>query len=212
MAKTTYTIGRDSGNDIKVMDTSVSSFHAQITLLNDTLFEIEDLSSTNGTFVNGHRVRKAKATYSDTVKVAAVVVKVRKLIKDFEINLKGNCAAEFNALKKVHDDYKAAKSSLAQNQNISQVLRISSPTIVGVGVNIATGTHQTWATILGVGLSLLMAYLGGNKFADRMNRLDEEFTEAYRCPKCGHSLKGQRWEKWKDEKVCPSCKILWVEE
>jgi rubredoxin len=157
-------------------------------------------------------VRKAKATYSDTVKVAGVVVKVRKLVKDFEINLKGNCAAEFDALKKVHDDYKAAKGSLAQNQNISQVLRISSPTIVGVGVNIATGTQQTWATILGVGLSLLLAYLGGNKFAERMNRLEEEFTEEYRCPKCGFSLRGKSWERWKDEKVCPSCKILWIEE
>lgn len=219
MEKITYTIGRDVRNDIKLQDASVSGFHAQVTLLDEALFEIEDLYSTNGTFVNGNRVKRAKAKYTDLVRVAGVVVNVRKQIKDFQINQQGHCAPEFNALKKLHDDYKAARSSLTRKQNLSNAVRLSLPNFVAGGINlatgwldIATGVQQACTATTAAGLSLLWVYLGGSKVSEQLTRLDEEFTEKYRCPRCGHSLKGRSWETWKDERVCPNCKILWVEE
>lgn len=52
----TVTIGRKSDNDLRLEDATVSGHHAKIV----TYFRsshIEDLDSTNGTFVNGRRVR-----------------------------------------------------------------------------------------------------------------------------------------------------------
>lgn len=51
----TITIGRGSKSDIIIRDNEVSRSHCQLTRLTDG-YEIEDLDSSNGTFVNGTRV------------------------------------------------------------------------------------------------------------------------------------------------------------
>lgn len=51
------TIGRKSDNDIHIDNLAVSGHHAKIlTILNDSF--IEDLGSTNGTYVNGNKVSR----------------------------------------------------------------------------------------------------------------------------------------------------------
>jgi predicted component of type VI protein secretion system len=49
------TIGRDIANDIVISDPEVSRKHAQVRS-SETGFILEDLGSTNGTFVNGQRL------------------------------------------------------------------------------------------------------------------------------------------------------------
>ena len=53
--KDVHTIGREAGNDILINDPQVSRHHARVTLQGGT-YVLEDLGSTNGTFVNGRRV------------------------------------------------------------------------------------------------------------------------------------------------------------
>ena len=51
------TIGRKPHNDIQIDNLAISGEHAVvITILNDSF--LEDLGSTNGTFVNGQSVKK----------------------------------------------------------------------------------------------------------------------------------------------------------
>ena len=55
--KETITIGRKPDNDIQIDNLAVSGHHAKIlTILNDSF--IEDLGSTNGTFINGNKIVK----------------------------------------------------------------------------------------------------------------------------------------------------------
>ncbi len=53
--KAVITIGRSSENDIVVNDTDVSRQHCQL-LRKESDYEIRDLDSTNGTFIDGQRV------------------------------------------------------------------------------------------------------------------------------------------------------------
>jgi pSer/pThr/pTyr-binding forkhead associated (FHA) protein len=53
MNKRSIKIGRDVENDIVYSDQTVSRKHASITQVSDDLFVVQDLLSSNGTFVNG---------------------------------------------------------------------------------------------------------------------------------------------------------------
>lgn len=56
LAKDSFIIGRDPGSDLHIQDIEVSRRHARL-IAQSGGFVLEDLGSTNGTFVNGERVR-----------------------------------------------------------------------------------------------------------------------------------------------------------
>jgi len=62
------TIGRKPHNDIQIDNLAISGEHAVvITILNDSF--LEDLGSTNGTFVNGQSVKKHFLQNGDTIEL-----------------------------------------------------------------------------------------------------------------------------------------------
>ena len=62
----TLTIERKVDNDIHIDNLTVSSHHAKIlTILNDSF--IEDLGSTNGTFINGQKINKHALQNGETI-------------------------------------------------------------------------------------------------------------------------------------------------
>jgi len=67
--KTTITVGRKADNDVVIDNPAVSGHHCRILLVGDT-FYVDDLDSTNGTFVNEKRVMKAGLHDKDVVGVA----------------------------------------------------------------------------------------------------------------------------------------------
>lgn len=52
-------IGRESDNDIVIADVSVSRYHCTIVKDDNGKIKIYDHDSSNGTFVNGHKVNKS---------------------------------------------------------------------------------------------------------------------------------------------------------
>lgn len=66
LTKETTSIGRKPGNDIHIDNLSVSGNHAQvITILEDSF--LEDLGSTNGTYVNGKLIKKHALEHGDKI-------------------------------------------------------------------------------------------------------------------------------------------------
>lgn len=68
-------IGRDDGNDISLDDDAVSGRHVDIVVKPsrylDGLVDVwaKDVGSTNGTLVNGKRIKKHLLTHNDVLKV-----------------------------------------------------------------------------------------------------------------------------------------------
>jgi Nif-specific regulatory protein len=61
-------IGRDGKNDVCLMDTVVSRKHCKIQQVGEQ-YEVADLDSHNGTFVNGIPVRRRKMEHGDTIRI-----------------------------------------------------------------------------------------------------------------------------------------------
>jgi ABC-type multidrug transport system ATPase subunit len=65
----TVRIGRDEDNDVTVHDLLVSRHHAELRAQRDGGYELVDLGSRNGTFVNGRRVERARLQDLDVLSV-----------------------------------------------------------------------------------------------------------------------------------------------
>jgi pSer/pThr/pTyr-binding forkhead associated (FHA) protein len=62
-------IGRSADNDVVVADLSVSRHHAELRRTSRGTYEIVDLDSHNGTYLNGQRVTVAPVTETDLIGV-----------------------------------------------------------------------------------------------------------------------------------------------
>ena len=71
------TVGRAPRADFIVDAALVSRLHCRLEASEDAL-EVFDLSSTNGTFVNGKRVARARLGNGDSLRVGRVELKVEK--------------------------------------------------------------------------------------------------------------------------------------
>ena len=68
MTKERYTLGRLPDNDVRVDNAAVSGHHALIiNILNDSF--LEDLNSTNGTYVNGKLIKKHALQHGDVITI-----------------------------------------------------------------------------------------------------------------------------------------------
>jgi len=61
-------IGRDTGNDIQIDNIAVSREHARI-IKGPNYYFIEDMSSKNGTFVNGKKINKKFLKEDDEITI-----------------------------------------------------------------------------------------------------------------------------------------------
>ena len=71
------TMGRATGADFIVDRALVSRLHCRLTA-GDEQLEVQDLSSTNGTFVNGTRVERAQVACGDRLRVGRIELKVER--------------------------------------------------------------------------------------------------------------------------------------
>ena len=74
ITKDKITLGRRPYNDIVIDNLAVSGEHAVLQMVGADVF-IEDLNSTNGTYINGKAVKKQLLSHNDTVEIGKYKIK-----------------------------------------------------------------------------------------------------------------------------------------
>ena len=199
-----YKIGKNKTNDIILPSIDVSGFHAIVTQLSTNVFLLEDKESTNGTFLNGQRIRRTTFTKNDKIVIArtsldnnlffeknVVVKEQKKIVKKTENN---DYTKEFQKLEIVYNSYVETKNKLQNNQGWLTT---------GVRVGLS------FIPVVGFGLSML----AGNflKKPEKLAMLNEEFKVHYVCPKCKRFLGNIPFDGLRNmKKHSPPCNAIWV--
>lgn len=71
------TVGRAPRADFIVDAPLVSRLHCRLTPQDDSDLQVEDLGSTNGTWVNGRKIKRAGLASGDKLKIGRVVFDVK---------------------------------------------------------------------------------------------------------------------------------------
>src|SRR5207248_5789885 len=111
--KDVVTIGRDADNDIPLPNPQVSRHHARLRRSGAT-HVIEDLGSTNGTFVNGQRITNKQLTLGDQIQISVFVITYNGATLQ-QVNTEGNIRLDAIHLNKW----------VAENKNLLQDISFS---------------------------------------------------------------------------------------
>ena len=115
------TIGRDPVSDIVLNDPEVSRQHARFTRLDEGGYQVQDLGSTNGTFVNGERLAAEPADLKPgyTISMGSGVTVIYTLVPTGDaldatmIDQSGLAGmAQHPAMAETDDEWKAAVPDL----------------------------------------------------------------------------------------------------
>ena len=70
-------VGRNPGNDLHVAESSVSGFHCEIHVSEETIL-VKDLASTNGTFIDGQPVQEAVLQSGQVLRLGFVELRLEE--------------------------------------------------------------------------------------------------------------------------------------
>jgi len=215
MSEKIINIGRTAENNIVIKHEKVSSKHCRIKQISETQFLLEDLDSSNGTFVNDKRIKQTLINETDKIKFASFEIETALILSVFsqnaipngllyenllklkdEIKKQQQIFVEFQKLKDVYENYQKDKKKLIRGNTLKSTgLRAGLSLIPIVGV--ALGTLSTGVT--------------GN-VQEKMMVLTEQFKKDYICPSCFKFLGDEPFENMEKRGTCLYCKTKWIKE
>lgn len=211
-------IGRDQSNDLVFDYQQISGKHAIITSIAPNSLLLEDLSSTNGTFVNGIRVQRMIINQKDRVKMANILVDTKPyftsnellqqqgLIIDKTPVKEENQQQQFEKLQDIWDTYQNVKLN-HKKKDFWKNLGMSAAGL-GVGAIITAATGGT-AGLMMVGSLLGRGASGFLKKDEKLQVVENEFKVNYVCPKCKDFVGYKPYEALVQQGKCFRCKAKW---
>lgn len=189
-------VGRAINNDFVIdSERSVSGQHCLIEQVAEHTFLLTDLDSTNGTTVNGRKVKRKVVSQKDEV-----------LLGRFELSLEEVFASKslderiaeqppepvFEDLKQVWEDYEKGKMMILQKVNAKK-----------------TWTRAAFSLIPFVGSAIGLALTAKITPHELLTVLKNEFMYAYTCPNCSHFLGEIPFQSIEKQGKCRSCRKPW---
>ncbi len=210
-------IGRNPQNDIVVDQANVSNIHAKITYVGEGRLQIEDLGSTNHTFVNGEKILKKLITPADKITLGSYSLDTENVFKAMTVKIKQNqtdFTKEFLLLKSKYEEYERKVDLLHKGTQTKPIYIKAGLTLAAMALSFFVISDErlkyvvmTMSGVIGGLLSL--SNKGNTKIKDEIDRLSVALQHEYNCPKCGYSLMGKRYNYWSALGSCPQCKALW---
>jgi FOG: FHA domain len=209
-------IGKANDNDFVVNNPSVSRYHAQLHYDKSGSLMLEDLGSSNGTFVNDNQIAKKRILPTDVIRLGDNYILNQQVV----LNANNDYSEEFEKLKKIYKVYIEAKVKIQSSNQLKtrllQSLPFAIPGIIGVTIGfIGNGSEKLFAASLAITILLptMGIYLGARQAAKipvKLQTLADKFKIDYVCPKCRTYLGENPWEALRNKQNCPACKAKWV--
>ena len=222
-------IGRNSDNRFVIDNKAISRYQCKIRLLTPFIFEIEDLGSSNGTFVDGIKLLSNKKYKFDSSAVIKFGVdysfNIKSVFPEIQIIKKSNLKPpssqvdhsskepitslelnKFNELESIWKEYinrqnQAGNSAMSYGIGGSVVGIVASLLLVPM-----TGGASMAGMVASAGGGIIGRYLGQQKSSEIRNDLTYEnaFLQVYSCPRCQESFQKKPWVTIRE---CFKCKI-----
>jgi len=135
LEKSSIFLGRSSDNDIQIEDGAISRTHLKIFRIGEMLF-IEDLKSTNGTFINGELVVPGEGFEvgeEDTISLGNSVIRFGEILsvqdtatpeEEYEKEWKERRSRSMRDLTLIHKVSELLKQSLTNDEVLQKVLEL----------------------------------------------------------------------------------------
>ena len=233
----TFKVGRVKNNNVELPYQGISAYHADLICLSENAFLIEDKNSTNGTFVNGYKIKRIVCSRNDEVQFANYLFDLNtffpaeSLKKDIHQQMMGaepahvqqpvvkqnpnDYTQEFAELELVYKFYNERKLLLQKAQHNKRLMQ-AAPSAVLVTALLA---GSIVFPVLGMG-AIAAGSIGGlvgialsnsTSEQEKMAAIEEEFKFQYACPKCKNFFGYLPWRNLAHKKSCERCKAIWVQ-
>jgi len=206
-------IGRAENNNLVLKHQKISSNHCTIRQVADNEFVIEDHDSSNGTFVNGKRIKQCLLKTNDTLTIADIEVKTEPILalfaedklpvaftyeqllkKQEEIFTQKKIFDDFQKLKSVYENYQKDKKKIMKNDTTAK-----------------SGIRAVLSLIPFIGMALCQLLpTVGKSMQEKLLDRNEQFKIDYICPGCFKFLGEEPWENKLKQASCSYCKCKWV--
>jgi pSer/pThr/pTyr-binding forkhead associated (FHA) protein len=215
-------IGRDQNNDFVVKDSNVSRNHCRIRMITPQLIELEDLSSSNGTFADQKRVEPGKLhRFSTAVQISlgtTTILNLKEIFPQIQIIKKEPVRSATSPTpqpgapitQKELDDFLELEIIFKEyNERFNKANKTSNSLAIAgtaLGLVAAVFTGGFGGIIFSQGGSLLGRWLGQRTTNEVKNDVsyEEMFLQTYCCPRCKESFQKKPWITIRD---CFKCKI-----
>ncbi len=220
-------IGKGTDCQIRFTQSQVSTKHAKVTLTGYNTAILEDLNSTNGTFVDGLRIGKANITPQSRIVIANLPVSWEQLFPSAQPNPNPNptispeeqarVKADFQQLQVVYENYKIQQvkinTSVTRKRGIVTVVAALLPGILILGYNLLMSQELNPMIIVsGVGIGGVFGGAISSQITatEQIQQLTDDFNEQYACPKCRRSFGNRPWKVINNVGLCDFCKTKLV--
>lgn len=201
----TLSIGRSGDNHLIIKNEKVSSKHCQIKMMDNGDLLIEDMNSTNGTFVNGKHIRQKLLQANDELFLGSIPLDIDLIFKYFEYSdaPKGITLDEFIAQEKVFDEFLKLKPVYEKYiKDKMKILKTNSLASTGLRAGLSL------VPVVGSALGTLSTAVTGNP-QEKLMQLEEEYKKNYVCPSCFRFL-GEPFDNLYKRGYCLGCKTKWT--
>ena len=230
-------VGRKGQQPFEITDRSVSGKHLKLITMSDGNVLIEDLGSSNGTFIDGVRIIKKVVSRNTVVQMGSTftfcISDVLPEVKTSSVprtqptpptpprpEYDEEILRKFQNLESVWNKYQEEKINLQKNNASKGFLRMLPMFVLGgLGYVISCipelADFRTAITLAGLGIGIMItwiSYKSATSLPEQMEKLNQQFQIDYVCPKCKQFLGFTPFEGLKNRGQCSACKSKWVKK